>query len=115
MTDLARTVFDLNEATIRSYIHRFNRDGVAGLRTTYGTGRPPTLAWTQSPLAGCPRPITPAHLSLLATKAHNWTQALLRQYLKAYHQIEVSRTDDCRESAPSRHPLAACQVTSLFT
>ena len=87
--DLAR-LFDLNEATIRSYIHRFNRDGVAGLRTTYGTGRPPTLAWTQAHWQDVLAQ-SPAHLSLLATKAHNWTQALLRQYLKAYHQIEVSQ------------------------
>jgi hypothetical protein len=34
---------------------------------------------------------SPAHLTLLATKAHNWTQALLQQYLKVYHQLEVSQ------------------------
>jgi transposase len=87
--DLAR-LFDLSEATIRSYIHRFNRAGVAGLRPQYGPGRPPTLAWTQAQWQDILAQ-SPAHLPLLASKAHNWTQALLRQYLKAYHGMAVSQ------------------------
>lgn len=87
--DLAQ-LFDLSEATIRSYIHRFNRAGVAGLRPQYGQGRPPTLVWTQAQWQDVLAQ-SPAHLSLLASKAHNWTQALLQQYLKAYHQLEVSQ------------------------
>lgn len=87
--DLAR-LFDLNEATIRSYIHRFNCTGMAGLRATYGRGRPPKLAWTQAEWQDVLAQ-SPAHLSLLATKAHNWTQALLQRYLEVYHHIEVSQ------------------------
>ncbi len=87
--DLAR-LFDLSEATVRSYIHRFNRAGMGGLRPQYGQGRPPTLAWTQAQWQDVLAQ-SPAHLSLLASKAHNWTQALLQQYLKAYHQLEISQ------------------------
>lgn len=87
--DLAR-LFDLNEATIRSYIHRFNTAGITGLRPEYGQGRPLTLTWTQAQWLDVLAQ-SPANLPQLATKAHNWTQALLRQYLKAYHQLEVSQ------------------------
>lgn len=87
--DLAQ-LFDLSEATIRSYIHCFNRGGVTGLRPDYGQGRPSTLAWTQAQWQDVLAQ-SPAHLSLLASKAHNWTQALLQRYLKAYHQLEVSQ------------------------
>jgi transposase len=83
-------LFDLSEATIRSYIHRFNRIGMAGLRPDYGSGRPAILGWTQAQWLDVLAQ-SPANLSLLASQARNWTQALLRDYLKLYHQIEVSQ------------------------
>ena len=73
--DLSR-LLDLNEATIRNYIHRFNGAGVAGLRPNYGRGRAPLLAWTQDQWLDVLAQ-SPADLPLLETKAHNWTQALL--------------------------------------
>jgi transposase len=89
VSDLAR-LFDLSEATIRSYIHRFNAAGVSGLRPEYGQGRPPTLAWSQAQWLDVLAQ-SPAHLPRLATQARNWTQALLRQYLAVYHQTQVSQ------------------------
>jgi transposase len=87
---LLAQVFDLSEATIRSYIHRFNTAGMAGLRPEYGIGRPATLTWTQAEWLDVLAQ-SPANLPLLASQARNWTQALLCQYLQAYHQIEVSQ------------------------
>lgn len=84
-------LFDLSEATIRSYIHDFNTGGIAGLQPAYGQGRPLTLNWQQSQWLDVLAQ-SPAELPLLETGAHNWTQALLRTYLKLYHQIEVSQS-----------------------
>lgn len=84
-------LFDLNEATIRSYIHRFNRGGLDGLRPEYGAGRPAILTWTQAEWLDVLAQ-SPAHLPLLASQARNWTQALLQQYLRAYHHIEVTQS-----------------------
>lgn len=87
---LLAQVFDLSEATIRSYIHRFNTAGVGGLQAGYGVGRPATLTWTQTEwLAVLAQ--SPATLPLLASQAQNWTQALLCQYLQAYHQLEMTQ------------------------
>lgn len=83
-------LLDLSEATIRSYIHRFNSASVAGLRPNYGRGRPLLLAWTQDRWLDVLAQ-SPADLPLLETNVHNWTQALLKQYLKTYEQIEVSQ------------------------
>jgi transposase len=83
-------LFDLREATIRSYIHRFNCTGIAGLRPDYGVGRPARLTWSQAQWLDVLAQ-SPANLPLLASQARNWTQALLCQYLKLYHQIEVSQ------------------------
>jgi transposase len=83
-------LFDLSQATIRSYIHRFQDAGLAGLRPTYGVGRPATLTWTQAQWLDVLAQ-SPANLPLLASQARNWTQALLCQYLHLYHQIEVSQ------------------------
>ena len=72
-------LFDLSEAAIRSYIHRFNTDGVAGLRPGYGTGRPATLTWTQAEWLDVLAQ-SPAHLPLLASQARNWTQTFSNTY-----------------------------------
>lgn len=89
VADLAR-LFDLSEAVVRRYIHRFNRAGFAGVSPHYGRGRPPILAWSQAEWLDVLSQ-SPADLPLLESAARNWTQALLRQYLKLYHHIEVSQ------------------------
>lgn len=87
---LLAQVFDLSEATIRSYIHRFNATGMTGLRPSYGIGRPAKLTWTQAEWLDVLAQ-SPANLPRLVSQARNWTQALLCQYLHAYHQIEVTQ------------------------
>jgi transposase len=83
--------FDLNPATVRSYIHAFNTDGPNGLRPGYGQGRPLAMNWTAEQWLDVLSQ-APCHLALLDTAAQNWTQALMRQYLVAYHQIHLSQS-----------------------
>lgn len=88
--ELAR-MFDLNPATIRSYIHAFNTHGLDGLRPGYGQGRPLALDWTAEQWLDVLSQ-APGHLELLDTAARNWTQALLREYLVIYHQVHLSQS-----------------------
>jgi transposase len=84
-------MFDLATGTIRRYIHAYNEAGLDGLQPDYGQGRPLTLDWSKEQWLDLLAQ-SPADLAQLATGAQNWTQALLRQYLAAYHQIEVTQT-----------------------
>ena len=90
VAELAR-MFDLNPATIRTYIHAFNKHGLDGLRPGYGQGRPLTLDWAAEQWLDVLSQ-APCHLELLDTAAQNWTQALLRQYLVIYHQVHLSQS-----------------------
>jgi transposase len=83
-------LFDLSEATVRSYIHAYHQGGIAALQPAYGQGRPLTLNWSQAQWQDVLAQ-SPADLPLLETQAHTWTQARLRQYLKHYHHLEVSQ------------------------
>ena len=88
--ELAR-MFDLNPATIRSYIRAFNTHGLDGIRPSYGQGRPLALDWTAEQWLDVLSQ-APGHLELLNTAARNWTQALLREYLLVYHQVHLSQS-----------------------
>ena len=83
-------LFDLGAGAIRRYIHAYHEAGVDGLRPGYGQGRPPTLTWTKAQWLDLLSQ-SPADLTLLASGAQSWTQALLRQYLAAYHQVQVTQ------------------------
>jgi transposase len=83
-------MFDLGAGTIRRYIHAYNEAGLDGLRPGYGQGRPPTLRWTKAEWLDLLSQ-SPADLVLLETGAQNWTHALLRHYLAAYHQIQLTQ------------------------
>lgn len=84
-------MFDLAAGTIRRYIHAYNEAGLDGLRPRHGQGRPPALDWTKAQWLDLLAQ-SPADLVQLETGAQNWTQALLRQYLETYHQIQVTQT-----------------------
>jgi transposase len=83
-------MFDLNSGTICRYIHAYNESGLDGLQPEYGQGRPPTLTWTKAQWLDLLSP-SPADLALLESGAQNWIHALLRQYLAAYRQIQVTQ------------------------
>jgi transposase len=84
-------MFDLNAGTIRRYIHAYNEAGLDGLQPAYGRGRPPVLTWSKAQWLDLLAQ-SPADLELLNTGDQNWTQAMLRQYLVAYHQVQVTQT-----------------------
>ena len=84
-------LFDLGEGTIRRYIDGYNEGGISGLQPAYGQGRPLCLTWTQEEWLDLLAQ-SPGDYSELKSAAQNWTQALLLQYLAAYHQIQVTQT-----------------------
>lgn len=84
-------LFDLAPATVRRYIHAFNSDGLAGLHSGYGQGRPLSVDWTAETWQDILEQ-APNELVGLNTAAHNWTHALLQRYLLVYHQLSLSQS-----------------------
>lgn len=83
-------MFNLSPHTIRTYIHRFNQEGIVGLRPDYGQGRDLALDWTKEQwleLLGQ----APSQFEGLESGAQNWTQALMVSYLEAYHQVHITQ------------------------
>ena len=84
-------IFDLSENTIRGYIKRYNQAGLEGLKPTYGQGRNKSITLSKDELIELLRR-SPSQFEKLDTGARNWNQALLKQYLWHYHQIEISQS-----------------------
>jgi transposase len=85
------SMFDICAGTIRRYIHAYNEAGLADLHAGYGHGRSLKLTWTKEQWLDLLAQ-SPADLPLLETTDQNWTQAMLRRYLRKYHQIQVTQT-----------------------
>lgn len=83
-------LFDLNQATVRSYIKRYNADGLSGLRPNYGPGRTAKISLDKDQLEEL-LSRSPSQFDKLNTGARNWNQGLMQQYLQQYHQIELSQ------------------------
>jgi transposase len=83
-------LFDLNQATVRSYIKRYNTDGLSGLRPNYGPGRTAKISLDKDQLEEL-LSRSPSQFEQLNTGARNWNQGLMQQYLQQYHQIELSQ------------------------
>ena len=84
-------MFSLSEATIRIYIHAFNRDKLDGLRPTAGSGRPHQIEWEKAKWEDLLYQSS-SDFDKLGSQAKNWSQKLLVQYLATYHQISVSQS-----------------------
>lgn len=83
-------LFNLSPQTIRTYIHRFNQGGIAGLSPDYARGRDLALDWTKEEwleLLGQ----APNQFEALESGAQNWTQELMVTYLAAYHQVAITQ------------------------
>ena len=82
-------MFNLCQATIRSYIKAYNEGGLEGLKVKPRRGRPPKIGhWTKEDWDRVLER-TPNQYQKLETCSRQWTLALLVKYLKAYHHIEV--------------------------
>ncbi len=84
-------IFDLSDNTVRVYIKCYNQGGLEGLKANYGQGRNKTITLSKDELSEV-LGRSPSQFEKLNTGARNWTQTLMKQYLWAYHQIEVSQS-----------------------
>jgi len=82
-------MFDLSKATIRRYIHGYNKGGLEGLAPDKSTGRPPKIGqWTKAQWDEVLEQ-TPNQYEKLNTQSRQWTLERLRYYVKEYHGIDV--------------------------
>lgn len=82
-------MFNLCEATIRNYIHDYNKGGLEQLAPDKSTGRPPKIAhWTKEQWDEVLEQ-TPNQYKKLNTQSRQWTLERLQQYVKEYHGIVV--------------------------
>ena len=85
------TIFDLRDNTVRIYINRYDQGGLEGLKPNYGQGRNQTITLSKDELSAILER-SPSQFEKLNTGARNWNQALMKQYLWAYYQIDVSQS-----------------------
>ena len=83
-------IFDLSEATVRTYIKRYNKDGLAGIEPKEIPGRKTTITLTKVEWEDLLKR-SPSQFEELKTKARNWTQEMMQTYLQVYHKIEVTQ------------------------
>ena len=78
--------------SIRSYIHRFNQGGFAGVMPRWGGGASQKLNALDKTYFEDLLSRPPSHFEKLKTPAQNWTYPLLQQYLLEYEGREVSQS-----------------------
>lgn len=87
--ELAR-LFDRCEATIRTYINRYNTEGRQGLIPQSRDGAPAKVPFSKAEweelLHQCP-----SQYDQLQANARNWSQALVLDYLLIYHGILLTQ------------------------
>jgi transposase len=89
-------MFDLSEETVRSYLRRFQRQGLAGLLDTRPAGRPrklPSLLDSGAEAQENWRALlqtAPRDFPELGSDAEHWTLKLLAKYIQLHHGVEVS-------------------------
>lgn len=84
------TMFELHPQTIGTYIQHYNQGGLEKLKPNYGQGRHLALDWSKDQwlaLLGQ----APSQFEKLNCGDQNWTQAMMVQYLAAYHQVDVTQ------------------------
>ena len=82
-------MFNLDVATIRSYIHDYNKGGLAELVPGKSPGRPPKIGqWTKEQWDKVLEQ-TPDQYKKLNTQSRQWTLERLQQYVKEYYGIAV--------------------------
>jgi len=84
------TLFDLCAATVREYIRRYNANGLEGLQRQTSEGAPLTIPLTKAEWEELLHQ-SPSQFDQLQTGARNWTQELVVDYLRAYHQVTVTQ------------------------
>lgn len=86
---LAR-MFNLSDASVRSYIHKYNTSGLDALMPKSPPGcRGKITHFSKSDWTRLFEQ-TPDQYEKLETDSRQWTLELIRVYLKAYHEISVT-------------------------
>ena len=89
------TLFDLCTATVRDYIRRYNAHGLAGLKRQASAGAPSKIPLTKAEWEELLHQ-SPSQFDRLQTRARNWTQAVVVEYLRAYYDITVTQASVSR-------------------
>jgi transposase len=84
------SLFDLCQATIRSYIHAYNTDGLDGLKRKFSPGCPAQTDLTKAEWEELLKQ-SPSQFDKLNTAARNWTQSLLVKYCAAYLNVNITQ------------------------
>ncbi len=85
---------DVCEATVRDYIKRYSKDGLAALKPGKSSGRPPTTQLTKAQWEELLHR-SPCQFEKLDTGARNWTQDMLSQYCHEYLGVKIGSTAIC--------------------
>jgi len=88
-------IFDLCPATVRDYIHRYNRSGLDGLCRAASPGAPEKIPLTKAQWEDLLHQ-SPCQFEKLNTGARNWRQELLVTYLQQYHGVFVTQSAICK-------------------
>ena len=83
-------MFDIGEGRVREYITQYNEGGLDNLRPGMSTGRQARIPLSKEEWEEL-LSRRPSQFEDLKTRARNWTQPLLQEYLSHYHQLDVSQ------------------------
>ena len=84
-------MFDLSQATVRTYIKKYDEYGLEGLRPRKNLGRQAKIGLTKQAWEEVFHR-SPHQYDRLNTKARNWSQRLVQTYLKKYQGIMISQS-----------------------
>ncbi len=82
--------FDVGEGTVRKYIKKYNGGGLKRLQPGEIPGRSASIPLSKEEWEDVLAQ-RPSQFKKLGTRARNWSQPLLCEYLYQYHQIEVKQ------------------------
>lgn len=83
-------MFNLCQATVRSYIHTYNNNGLSALVPKSPTGRRGKITHFTKEDFSALFEQTPNQYEHLNTQSREWTLELIQLYFEAYHQIQVT-------------------------
>lgn len=84
------TLFDRCQETVRRYIRQYHAGGLPGLRRQASDGAPAKIPLTKAEWEDLLHQ-SPSQFDQLQTGARNWTQELVVEYLRLYHQVTVTQ------------------------
>lgn len=84
------TLFDRCQETVRRYIRQYNARGLKGLHRQASDGSPAKIPLTTAEWEELLHQ-SPSQFDRLHTGARNWTQEMVVEYLRLYHNVTVTQ------------------------